>query len=290
MKISPYVNNNITRTNYNAPNRTSEKHFSENGNQNVSFGKLKGKDGNLYVRALDRMFGIKHNIAKVAAAFSETKASQSIVKSFQKFKSPTARWCDLESLMVTFFYMWNTWKSEKIDEERKVPSMIQNAAVTVVSSTAALLIDSALDPIIDKATLAYEKTPKKLLPKINGHVKTPKQFYDAARSLKSNTIFAITVRFAIPVLMVPAVGAIVRKINEKKAEAAEENKENKQIQPQANPAPEQIKTSDKNNHDDDHDDHDDDHNDHDDDHGSGSITFNNNMNVNTENKFKALFA
>lgn len=279
MKISPNVSNNFSNTNknYNMQRRIGENNFNRQDSYSkneLSFGKLKGKDGNFYVRTLDKMFGIKHNIAKLAAAFSETKASQTIVKSFQKFKSPTARWCDLESLMVTFFYMWNTWKSEKIDEERKVPSMIQNAAVTVVSSTAAFLIDSALDPVIDKATLAYEKTPKNLLPKINGSVKTPKQFYDAARSLKSNTIFALTVRFAIPVLMVPAVGAIVRKLNEKKAEIAEENKNKQNVQPM--PVSEQAKIQNKDDHDDDDND---DHDDSDD-----------KKEEHSENKFKALFA
>lgn len=185
------------------------------------------KDG-IIVRMLNKYFHLNEHIAKGVAALSQTEASKWIVNGTRKFKSAPARWCDFESFAVTFFYMWNTWKSEKVDEERKVPSMIQNGAVTIASSAAAALVDAAFDPIIDKIGMKYlelEKTNPGLIKEIGG--RSAKDFYDAIKKLKSNTVFTAVVRFIIPVLMVPVVGRIVAKLNEKKKEQEEElNKQN----------------------------------------------------------------
>ncbi len=60
--------------------------------------------------------------------------------------------------------MWNTWKSDKIDEDRKVPSMIQNGAVTIASSAAAALVDSAfLTPLLIKSVLNTWNLKKQIL-------------------------------------------------------------------------------------------------------------------------------
>ena len=79
--------------------------------------------------------------------------------------------------------MWNTWKSDKIDEDRKVPSMIQNGAVTIASSAAAALVDSAFDPIIDKIGLKYMelgKTNPGLIKEIGG--RSAKDFCGAIKN------------------------------------------------------------------------------------------------------------
>ncbi len=134
-----------------------------NNKQNISFtgidkaageaaknlaGKPKKKDS-FVVRGLNKYLHLDQHIANGMAKLTQTKASQKLVDITRKFKSAPARWCDIESVAVTLFYMWNTWKSDKIDEDRKVPSMIQNGAVTIASSAAAALVDSAFDLGLD---------------------------------------------------------------------------------------------------------------------------------------------
>ncbi len=247
MKISPLANNIQTNNNKNVLN---------NKNINQTSPSFKGRKDGLFTRAADKI-GLVELIAQGTAKLSQTKFSEKLVNFSRKFASPSARWADAESVAITFFYMHNTWKSDKIDEERKVPSMIQNAAVTVVSSLAAAAVDSACKPLIDRLTLAYQDLPKETIAKLGN--KTPKQFYDAAGRLKSNTVFTAIVRFIIPVMMVPVVGKIVSMIKEK---AAENNAENENIQKTPQPAPNTeklLKRSDDNHeHDDDYDDDDDD--------------------------------
>ena len=236
------------------------------------------KDGFIEEK-LNKYLHLDKHIARGAAKLSQTKASQSLVEWTRKRDHGAARWCDIESVAVTFFYMWNTWKSDKVDEERKVPSMIQNAAVTIASSTAAALVDGALDPLIDKIGLKYmelEKNNPDLIKEIGG--RSAKDFYDAIKKLKSNTAFTAVVRFIVPVLMVPVVGKIVAKLNEKKEEQEEANKAAQNAQIIQAPQPQPVQANASSYDDDDHDDNDD----HDDD--------DNKIIDAAENKFKALFA
>lgn len=220
MKISPVVN-------VNNPNIKSQK-------QNVA--SFRGSKEGFITRTLNNTIHLDKHIAKGVAKLSQTKFSDKLVEFTRKLPNPPARWADLESAAVTFFYMWNTWKSDKIDEERKVPSMIQNGAVTIASSFAALAIDEACSPLINKLTMAYKNLPPEKIAELGG--KNAKQFFDATNKLKSNTIFTAVVRFIIPVLMVPAVGKIVEKVKEKAEKSNEQNSKNTQ-QVQA-PAPNQI--------------------------------------------------
>jgi len=266
MKINPVMNNQI-------------RNNVLNPSSNINF---EGKREGFFTKTLNRAFHLDEHIARGTAKLSQTKISKDLVDWTRKRAHGPARWCDMESVAVTFFYMWNTWKSDKVDEERKVPSMIQNGAVTIASSAAAALIDAALDPAIDKIGLKYmelEKTNPDLIKEIGG--RSAKDFYSAIKKLKSNTVFTAVVRFIIPVMMVPVVGKIVAKLNEKKKEQEEENKEqNLKTQIQA-PEPQIITQPQNIDH---NDDDDDDHDEHDD--------FDNDKKVenNTENKFKALFA
>lgn len=311
MRINSLMNNQIQHS--------PAKH---NGRQNTAFTGIEKAAGNIadglakkpekkdgfIVRFLNKHIHLDEHIADCMAGLSQTKASKKLVDITRQFKSAPARWCDLESVAVTLFYMWNTWKSEKIDEERKVPSMIQNGAVTIASSAAAAVVDSAFDPIIDKIGLKYmelEKTNPELIKQIGG--RSAKDFCGAIKKLKSNTVFTAVVRFIIPVLMVPVVGKIVATLNEKKKEQQEENKEAQTLiqtpqtvqTPQTQQAseiqPQQVQNTvpsqNIEHHDDDHDDHDD-HDDDDDDDKKPENPVNTNMNdINgTENKFKTLFA
>ncbi len=290
MNINPLMNNQI------------QNRFDLNSNLNSN---IKNKQNLNFKGAEKEATKLDKTIAKGVAWLAQTKGSDKLVNATRRFKSAPARWCDIESVAVTLFYMWNTWKSDKIDEDRKVPSMIQNGAVTIASSAAAALVDSAFDPLIDKIALKYRdiyNNDKDLVKQIGG--KNPKEFYGAIKKLKSNTVFTAVVRFIIPVLMVPVVGKIVSKINEKRNEDKEEEQKNNI--PQLNMQNTNAQPVQNNNQiiqtqnitvkdDDDHDDHDDE-----DDKintNNSANTFNSSMNnnfnnnINTaDNKFKSLFA
>ncbi len=305
MRINSLMNNQIQnkRQNLNRNNTSFsgiEKAAQEAVKQTAQ--KAPKKEG-FFVRTLNKLFHLDKHIAEGTAWLSQTKFSKKLVDMTRQFKSAPARWCDVESFAVTFFYMWNTWKSDKVDEERKVPSMIQNAAVTVASSAAAAIIDASFDPLIDKIALKYmelEKTNPDAIKDIGG--RSAKEFYGAIKKLKSNTVFTAVVRFIIPVMMVPVVGKIVEKLNEKKKERQEENAENNTLQAQnKQPKPQFVQQNTinvENHHDDDDDD--DDKDDKDDDrinnnagnnnNFNGNARFNNNAASVNENKFKALFA
>ncbi len=205
MKITPSINgNNI--------NNTARINKTSYTSSSPSFQGKKG-DGGLIARGLNKAFGLDEIIAEATAKLSQTKISEKIIGGFRKFKNPGARMCDFESFIVTFFYALRTWKDEKIEKARKIPSIIQNIAVSLVASTSALLLDTSFDPFIENLTKAYEKLPKDITKKFGGW--SSKQFYDAAKSLKTNTVFTAVVRFIVPVLMVPVVGKIVEKLKEK---------------------------------------------------------------------------
>jgi len=236
MRITPVintVNNNSGRLAKNTFRQNNRPAAKENGqNSSPSF---TGKKEGFITRWLNDTFGLNKLIAKGLGHLTETKASKKLVEWTQKAKSPTQLWATLESCAVTFFYVRNTAKSKKIDEERKMPSIIQNIAVTVVSSLASVAVDKACDPLVEKLALAYQKlSPEQTK---NLAMKSTKQFYDATNKLKSNTVFTAVVRFIVPVIMVPVVGAIVKAIKNKKEEEMSQNvPQNTQINFKNNPA------------------------------------------------------
>lgn len=180
-------------------------------------------------------------IAAVIGKAANTDTSKKFVETLNHFKKPSARMADLASFAITFFYVNNTRKSKKIEEERKMPLMVNNIAVTAVSSTMAALIDKGSDVILDrvKGALCLKKgkevldnvvnTVPDITEKIDGHsieeftedILKSKEFRikikDYAKRFekaKSLTVFSITVRFLVTVLMVPVAGKLVKIIKE----------------------------------------------------------------------------
>ena len=194
----------------------------------------KGKE-KFFNRLYDSI-GLTELIARGTAALAQTKTSDKLVKATQTWKSPSARWCDLENAAITFFYMYNTAKSKDIDEERKLPSMLQNAAVSIAATIASAGVDKLFNPLIDKAGFEYQNLPKEAVDKLynaskHHNLNSVKDYHGAIKKLKSNTVFTVVVRFIIPVIMVPAVGTLVAKLKEyrnKKMGITEAD--NKQIQ------------------------------------------------------------
>lgn len=243
-------------------------------------------------------------IAKFIGWVSGTKPGQKLVEASAKFEKPSARWSDMASIAITYFYVQNTAKSKKIEEERKLPLMINNVMVTIASSTAAFLIDKFTDKpmeeifrgylknheadMLSKANKNTEKAFKLLLEnptdKVNiaemtrhsdellsggienmsenfknavkdlknkdcikeaikaGHIieddvakiaassfeKQASKIFKNMSKTKSLTVFTLTVRFLVTVLMTPVIGRVVAMVNKKlgKGKHAEDKKIN----------------------------------------------------------------
>ena len=128
---------------------------------------LLGKAKDAYTNALGAP------LAKIFGKLSTTKPAQWVVEQTSHFEKPSPRWSDLASIAITFFYINNTRKSEKIDEERKLPLMINNGMVTVASSVAAFLIDKYTDKPMDHLLRGYlTKHEADLHNKSNVHIKS----------------------------------------------------------------------------------------------------------------------
>ncbi len=66
------------------------------------------------------------------------------------FNKTSARMGDIESAIITAYWVQNTTRSKKIDPDQKLGLNVHTVFVTVVSSILAFLIDTLLDPVIDK--------------------------------------------------------------------------------------------------------------------------------------------
>ena len=134
----------------------------------------KGKDKNFIGKAKDLYTNaLGEPIAKLFGRVATTKPAQWIVEKASHFDKVSPRWSDLASVAITFFYVNNTRKSKKIDEERKLPLMINNVMVTGASSLAAFLIDKYTDKPMEHLLKGYlTKHEATLHDRSNIHIKT----------------------------------------------------------------------------------------------------------------------
>ncbi len=111
---------------------------------------------------------------------------------------------NLSSLAYTGMLIGNTAKSKKIEKDRK-PMLILNAAlVTAVSSVAAFIVDKKTDGFLEKINTAYKNSHR------FANKDTLEQFESSLKKVKSIALFTGIVRLAIPLLMVPITGSIVK--------------------------------------------------------------------------------
>ena len=244
------------------------------------------------------------HIAKGIGWVAPRKMGQKLVETTARFEKPSARWSDLASFAITYFYVSNTAKSEKIEEERKLPLMINNVMVTAASSTAAFLIDKYTDKpmenllrsylkhhdadlynksnakIVDSLKIALEEgkdnidldamkrhsdellsggfdnlsdalkdsisalknndiVQRAIKEKIienddiaklaaSGFEKQAKSIYGNISKAKSLTVFTLTVRFLVTVLMTPVIGRVVAFVNKKLGRTKDDDSNGKQ--------------------------------------------------------------
>ena len=73
------------------------------------------------------------------------------------FKKPSPRMADLESFMITGYWIQNTARSKKIEPSQKPGFILHTGLVTLVSSACALAIDWALDGLKDSREKKYKE-------------------------------------------------------------------------------------------------------------------------------------
>ena len=92
-----------------------------------------------------------------------TTGGEKAVKVLSKSKKPSARMADLESALLTCYWVQNTIRSKKIDPDQKLGLNVHTVLVTLVSSTCAFIIDKLFDKPVDIARNTYATEVKKVV-------------------------------------------------------------------------------------------------------------------------------
>lgn len=231
-------------------------------NEQKQFQKMMNKNsssisftGNILNSAIDGTASLieKAGMSKPLAWFTKN-----VVASWKK---PSARMADIESILLTCYWIQNTSRSDKYEPSQKLGLNVHTALTTVVSSTCAFIIDWLFDGMIDKSKIKYTNKLKELANSKNietitkncedmigskdiikkfSHVdfdnvelveKTikdlTKTYGKKLSKFKSLTIFTLVVRFLVPVLLVPHSGKLKKKVVELK-----DKKQNNEIKNQ----------------------------------------------------------
>ncbi len=125
--------------------------FKTENNKNIAFTGL-----------LDTMLDKSVQLFEKAAM---SKPGEAIVQGMHKVaKKPSPRMGDIESFGLTAYWVGSTAMSKKIETDQKLGLCVHSVLVSLISSAAALLIDTITDPIVNKAKNTYlddlQKTAK----------------------------------------------------------------------------------------------------------------------------------
>lgn len=111
---------------------------------------------------------INTSIAKGLETIAITKPFQKAVEVLSHSKKPSARMADLESALITAYWINNTTHSKKIDPDQKLGLNIHTGLVTIVSSACAFIIDWLFDGIIDNCIKKYKENAMEIAKDISG--------------------------------------------------------------------------------------------------------------------------
>ena len=100
---------------------------------------------------------------------------------------PSARMADLESILVTLYWINNTNKSKKIEPSQKLGLNVHSATVTIVSSTCAFIIDTLLDGLIDRTAKKYGNIIEEIAQTIPENIKQSANKEELINFLKEKT-------------------------------------------------------------------------------------------------------
>lgn len=129
-----------------------------------------------------------NSIALNVEKLSMSKAGESCVNSLASLpkvlNKPSARMADIESVLVTLYWINNTLKSKKIEPSQKLGLNVHSATVTLVSSTCAFIIDTMLDGLIDKTSAKYGNIINEIVQEVPENLKQTKDKEKIANFLK----------------------------------------------------------------------------------------------------------
>ena len=126
-----------------------QKMMNKNNGSNLAF------KGNVLSKALDGAIDGTATLIEKAGMYD--KFGEPLTKVVSKFKKPSARMADFESFAITAYWLQNTARNKKIEPSQRLGLNVHSALVTVVSSTAAFIIDWLLDGRIDKSKENYKR-------------------------------------------------------------------------------------------------------------------------------------
>ena len=132
-----------------------------------------------------------NNIALNVEKLSMSKFGQACVNSLASLpkilNKPSARMADLESILVTLYWINNTNKSKKIEPSQKLGLNVHSATVTIVSSTCAFIIDTLLDGLIDRTAKKYGNIIEEIAQTIPENIKQSANKEELINFLKEKT-------------------------------------------------------------------------------------------------------
>ena len=127
---------------------------------------------------------IATGLANLVERASMTKVGEKLVSALGYFKKPSARMADLESILLTTYWLHNTSNSKKIEPDQKLGLNIQTALVTIVSSLTAALIDKVLDKPMKKLENSYGEVLEANISSIKDELKNGKAISNLQGEIK----------------------------------------------------------------------------------------------------------
>lgn len=146
--------------------------------------------------------GLTDKLANIFGFFAKKPKVQKFIDWIAK-KDVIPTLAATTGILISGFYIYNTSKSKKIEEEQKKPLMINMALVTTMSTIAGLFINKAADTKIDQFTEYFKKQNKG---------KLDKDTFDfckkGIRPAAALLIFTAIYRYIAPVIATPMANKI----------------------------------------------------------------------------------
>ncbi len=131
-----------SRNEYKDPIEKFKSYLNKEQNNQIAF---KGSAANVVI----------DNLAKGIETISMSSFGEKSVEILAKLPKPTARMNDIESGLLTTWWVQNTIRSKKIDPDQKLGLNVQTILVTLIASASAFIIDALLDGLLDKGEKKY---------------------------------------------------------------------------------------------------------------------------------------
>ncbi len=183
------------------------------------------KNSNAAKYASKALTPINKGVDKAVEVVGNNKFSDKIVKKLSNSKFGYTHILTIESLILGGFYMFNDAKNKNIEKKQKLPLIVNDGLVTLVSG----VLNYTLDGKIKKATTAFtdgfkEVAKPKLIEELgeDSYRTTLDKRVVGIKTFQTMVIFGVIYRYLSPVFITPVANKISHKIqhrNDGKQEA-----------------------------------------------------------------------